>query len=56
MTAPADWFHALPTDRLMAEMSMWSGDLGRSERPGQRPLPTAMTMARHRRSLAILDR
>ena len=29
MTAPADWLHALPTDRLMAEMSLWSADLCR---------------------------
>ncbi len=29
MTAPADWLQALPTDRLMAEMSLWSADLCR---------------------------
>lgn len=29
MTTPADWLHALPTDRLMAEMSLWSADLCR---------------------------
>lgn len=29
MTAPTDWLHALPTGRLMAEMSLWSADLCR---------------------------
>ena len=29
MTAPADWLQVLPTDRLMAEMSLWSADLCR---------------------------
>lgn len=29
MTTPADWLQALPTDRLMAEMSLWSADLCR---------------------------
>src|ERR1700754_315516 len=26
---PRDWFAQLPKDRLMAEMSLWSADLGR---------------------------
>ena len=29
MPAPADWLDALPADRLMAEMSLWSADLCR---------------------------
>ncbi len=29
MTASIDWLNALPTDRLMAEMSLWSADLCR---------------------------
>lgn len=29
--APAGWFEALPRDRLLVEMSLWSADLGRLE-------------------------
>jgi ribulose-phosphate 3-epimerase len=29
MKAPAGWLAALPTDRMLAEMSLWSADLGR---------------------------
>ena len=29
MTVDASWFGALPRDRLLAEMSLWSADLGR---------------------------
>ena len=29
MTPPSDWLEALPRDRLLAEMSLWSADLGR---------------------------
>ena len=32
----ADWLAALPHDRLMAEMSLWSADLGRIEADMQR--------------------
>lgn len=29
MTVPADWLNALPKDRLLAELSLWSADLCR---------------------------
>lgn len=29
MTAPSDWFGKLPSDRLLAEISLWSADLCR---------------------------
>ncbi len=29
MKPPSDWLEALPTNRLLAEMSLWSADLGR---------------------------
>lgn len=29
MTPPSDWHEALPRERLLAEMSLWSADLGR---------------------------